>query len=208
MNGELKMNILGVFPIPVAVTELGRDFTDTELSFINSALKSTMPNSGNSISTDKHIVRNPEMKDLESFILDKLNIFLSETNPPKDNGPEIYITQSWLNFVKQNEHHHFHYHPNSFISGVFYIDAKLNNDKIWFTNPRMPAIQYPTDNWTIFNSEECFFAVNTGTLLLFPSYLMHQVKTKIENENRISLAFNTFLKGNLGSEEHLTELII
>jgi hypothetical protein len=41
-----------------------------------------------------------------------------------------YITQSWANYTKKNQYHHTHEHPNSFISGVLYINANEAHDKI------------------------------------------------------------------------------
>ena len=43
---------------------------------------------------------------------------------------------------------------------------------------------------------------------MFPSSTIHQVETKQGNNTRISLAFNTFYKGTLGSNGTLTELIL
>jgi hypothetical protein len=43
---------------------------------------------------------------------------------------------------------------------------------------------------------------------MFPSSTTHQVETKKGNNTRISLAFNTFYKGTIGSNKDLTELIL
>ena len=43
---------------------------------------------------------------------------------------------------------------------------------------------------------------------MFPSSTTHQVETKQGNNTRISLAFNTFYKGTIGSNFELTELIL
>jgi len=48
--------------------------------------------------------------------------------------------------------------------------------------------------------------IKTGMLILFPSSLTHGVEIKKDNEERISLAFNTYFKGTLGSAKSLTEL--
>ena len=41
-----------------------------------------------------------------------------------------------------------------------------------------------------------------------PSTTVHKVKTKKDSNERISLAFNTFIKGTLGHAKELTELKI
>jgi uncharacterized protein (TIGR02466 family) len=200
------MNISGIFPTPIGITELGRSFTDVELSFVSESLKNNKPNSGNLTSVDNYVLNKSEMKDLNSFCTDSLNNYLTEVNPPKEDGPSPYITQSWLNLTQNGGHHHVHSHNNSFISGVFYISADINADRIYFTNPITQHLTYPPKSWNMYNSGDWFFPVTTGILLLFPSTLLHRVDTKRTNGDRISLSFNTFLKGTLGSAEHSTEL--
>ena len=46
----------------------------------------------------------------------------------------------------------------------------------------------------------------TGDLIIFPSHLTHMVQTKQGDGTRISISFNTFLKGYIGSDESLTGL--
>ena len=60
----------------------------------------------------------------------------------------------------------------------------------------------------MWNSGSWFFPVETGDLFMFPSSTTHQVETKKGNNTRISLAFNTFYKGSVGSNDALTELIL
>ena len=50
--------------------------------------------------------------------------------------------------------------------------------------------------------------LETGQLVMFPSSTIHQVETKKGTNTRVSLAFNTFYKGIIGSNSNLTELII
>jgi hypothetical protein len=201
------VNVLGLFPTPVGISNLGRPFAKEELEFFNNTLNEIVPNSENSVSIDKHVLNNPAMLDIRAFITNSISAYLEQTNPPKGNS-SVYITQSWMNCVNYSESHPAHYHPNSFISGVLYIDAIKEFDKIFFTNPNMPSITYPVKHCTIFNSQEWFLPVATGDLLLFPSSLLHKVKTKLESNKRVSLAFNTFLKGSIGSVEELNELIL
>ena len=51
-----------------------------------------------------------------------------------------------------------------------------------------------------------WYPVETGKIVLFPSYLTHQVTSKKGNNTRISLSFNIFLKGSLGSNKELTHM--
>jgi hypothetical protein len=47
----------------------------------------------------------------------------------------------------------------------------------------------------------------TGDIILFPSSLTHMVETKEGTNTRISLAFNVFIKGTVGNNKNLTELL-
>jgi uncharacterized protein (TIGR02466 family) len=120
---------------------------------------------------------------------------------------KAYITQSWLNFTFEKQWHHKHSHPNSFLSGVYYIDADEENDKITFFQDGYKQIKLTPAEWNWWNSESWFFTVKTGNIVVFPSHLTHMVQQKEGNNVRCSLAFNTFLKGTIGVSEELTELL-
>ena len=96
------------------------------------------------------------------------------------------------------------------VSGVLYFDSDIKNDQIKFSNPKYvyQQIKPEIDKYNIWNSDTWWFPVKTGMLVMFPSSTRHQVETKQGNNTRISLAFNTFYKGSVGSNEGLTELIL
>jgi hypothetical protein len=54
------------------------------------------------------------------------------------------LTQSWLNYTKPGQFHHKHAHPNSFISGVLYMKAARQRDKIYFYKDGYKQISLPT----------------------------------------------------------------
>mgnify|MGYP003150075757 CR=1 FL=1 len=59
-----------------------------------------------------------------------------------------------------------------------------------------------------FNSAFWWFAVKTGQIMLFPSSLNHSVEAKQGNNTRVSLSFNVFIKGNIGSDDRLNTLAL
>jgi predicted 2-oxoglutarate/Fe(II)-dependent dioxygenase YbiX len=65
----------------------------------------------------------------------------------------------------------------------------------------------PTE-WNIYTAKSWWYSVSTGDVILFPSNLMHEVPPTTSGANRISVAFNVFLKGRLGDYDELTELKI
>ena len=47
-----------------------------------------------------------------------------------------------------------------------------------------------------------------GTLLLFPSHLLHKTEPNLSNKSRYCLAFNVFFKGSIGDDQGLNRLDI
>jgi uncharacterized protein (TIGR02466 family) len=197
------MNIHNLFPLPIGFFRLGRDLTPSELSFVMGQDK--YPNQGNVTSANRTILKNKEMTDIRDFIENSMLEYFKEVHDPKGDVA-LYVTQSWANYTDPGQYHHKHAHPNSFISGVFYPQADRSVDKIYFYKSGYERIKVTPQNWNHWNSESWWFEVGAGDLILFPSHLEHMVETKVGNETRVSIAFNTFLKGRIGVDESLTGL--
>ena len=200
--------INNLFPTPIYMNNMDRPFTKQELQFVEKQKNHCKNNSGNITSKDNYILNRKEFKNIKKFLDTTCKDYLNRIICPKNNI-ELYVTQSWLNYTEKNQYHHKHAHPNSVISGVLYFDCDKKNDKITFSNPiRYQQIQPEIDQYNIWNSETWWFPLETGELILFPSSLTHQVEIKKGNNTRISLAFNTFYKGTIGSNGKLTELTL
>ena len=190
---------------PTAVTFYKhKGITEKEIKFI--AKQETRGNTGNTTSIDNNILENREMKKLKQFIEKSLKEYFQNIYVPKNNV-EPYITQSWCNYTKEGQYHHKHAHPNSFISGVFYVQADKTKDKIYFYKEEYKQIKIPAKEYNLFNSESWWFETGTNDLVVFPSNLTHMVE-KVVGKERISLSFNTFLKGYIGEDTELTGLHI
>ena len=201
-------NIELLFPIPVMFNNIDRDFTKDELNFIrlHSTSDKTNRNVGNVTSNNNYILNEPEMVDLKKIITSFINDYVKRVYKPKFSA-KAFVTQSWLNYTKKGEFHHKHEHPNSFISGVLYIYTDSSKDKITFYRSGYKQLQLATDTFDIYNSDSWRFNVKTGGVVMFPSSLTHNVENVTANETRISLAFNSFIKGTLGDNRTLTEFV-
>jgi uncharacterized protein (TIGR02466 family) len=197
--------IHNLFPTPIGFYELNREFTKSESDFLlNQKSRSNM---GNTTSIDNYICRSSKLKKLKQFFDESLlHYFTTVYRPKYDVIPRI--TQSWVNYTKPGEYHHKHAHPNSFISGVFYIQSDAEKDKIYFYKDGYQQIKVPAADWNEWNSESWWFESVIGKLILFPSSLTHMVETVQTEQTRISLSFNTFLSGYIGDENDLTGLRI
>ena len=204
----MESNINGIFPTPVYISKLNRELTNKELSFIDKTKLDVYKNEGNTTSNDNYILNHKAFKELKTDLDLRVKDYFNKIISPANNITP-YITQSWLNYTEKNQYHHKHEHPNSFISGVFYINCNEEFDKIkFFKKFNYEIIKPQVKDWNIWNSESWWFPVKTGDIVLFPSSLTHMVESKEGDNTRISLAFNTFIKGTVGNNKSLTELIL
>ena len=202
--------IQNLFPTPIYMTNMDRPFTKQELQFVEKQKNHCTKNEGNIHTKDNYILNRKEFKNIKKFLDAACKDYLERIICPKNNI-ELYITQSWLNYTEENQYHHRHEHPNSVVSGVLYFDSNKDKDMIkFFSHIKYKQISPEIDDskYNIWNSDSWWFAVETGQLVLFPSSTTHQVDTKKGNNTRVSLAFNTFYKGAVGSNSSLTELIL
>jgi len=203
-----KPIIQSIFPTPIYTTKMDRGFTKQELQFVDNQKNKCTNNKGNINTKDNYILNRKEFKNIKKFLDKHCKDYLDTIICPKDNI-ELYITQSWLNYTEKDQYHHQHAHPNSVVSGVLYFDSDKEKDKILFSsNKGYQQIKPEIKDFNLWNSETWFFPVETGNLFMFPSSTTHQVETKKGNNTRISLAFNTFYKGTIGSSVGLSELIL
>lgn len=194
------MNIENLFPTPIGFFKYEGSFDKDFL--VNQPQR---PNNGNTSSENRYLLKHKNMLDLCHFIEKSLHEYFMATYCPK-NDVHLKLTQSWLNWTKPNQYHHKHAHPNSLISGCFYVNANKQTDKIFFYKDGYERIKMPPVDWNMYNSESWWFPVGTGDLILFPSSLTHMVQAVEGDDTRISLAFNTFPIGDIGDEDSLTAL--
>ena len=81
------------------------------------------------------------------------------------------------------------------MSGVFYINT-VKDDKFILVDSQPKFCleiesEYSTDRWNL--------PVKHGQLILFPSFLYHEVEKNNDKETRVSLSFNTFIKGDINN---------
>ena len=119
------------------------------------------------------------------------------------------ITQCWLNSAEYGQSHHKHLHPNSFLSGIFYVNDSDSNtiffgDNSW--NHRKDIIKItPMENpdLEIIHEESSV----KGKLIVFPSNILHSVLPSCSFSNtRYTLSFNTFPSGKIGNMSFLAGL--
>jgi len=203
----IEPTINGIFPTPIYISKLNRELTPLELKFVDKSKKDFYKNDGNITSNNNYILNEKPFANIKKELDLRVKDYFEKVISPVNNITP-YITQSWLNYTETNQYHHKHAHPNSLVSGVFYINCHEEHDKIKFFNDNYKTIKLEVKDYNIWNSESWWFPVKTGDVILFPSSLTHMVETKQGDNTRISLAFNVFIKGTVGNNKNLTELIL
>lgn len=136
--------------------------------------------------------QNPVFKDLFEIFRLKVNEYIDTMNW------NIYaeIDNVWINVNYKNNSNRSHVHPNSILSGVFYINVPENSGSIFFENPsktlfktNLPFGSKNRDD-PILNSEIRYDSIQKR-LLIFPGFVPHFVDINNSNYERISIAFNT-----------------
>jgi len=201
------MPVHELFPEPVYFSRLERVLTKKELGTINKYKEKAYKNHGNLTSLDKYVLENKALEDLKKDLNKEVINYFNEV-VCTSNSIIPYITQSWINYTEVNQFHHLHSHGNSYVSGVFYIAANQEVDTIRFDKRSSSEIILEVLKYNIFNSNGWIRPVQTGDVLLFPSSLLHQVEPKKGMNTRISLSFNVFIKGKIGNNKGLTELVL
>jgi uncharacterized protein (TIGR02466 family) len=206
------MEVMTIFPTTIGKFKLDRNISDDEMSVAYEEEKESELNIGdNSTGKNSYILESPKLKNLKEFLEKSLNEFFYTLHGEYDDSVSLYITQSWFNYTKQNQSHHTHTHYNSIIAGVFYFNADINSDSInIYTKNFLQGdhINIPPKKVNVYNRECVILPAETGTLYLFNSKIPHDVSPTKNNDTRISLAFNSFVRGRIGIAKNKTELIL
>jgi uncharacterized protein (TIGR02466 family) len=152
-------------------------------------------------SVDFFVLETEEFKKLKKYIQNKLNEYCEKV---LGTSTVLDITQSWINVSEENGQHKQHRHPNSVVSGVFYLYLESEMPQITFVNPNKNNYQFETNVITDQCTDEFTLKCESGDLVLFLSSVDHYVPQNKISKKRISLSFNTFPKNSFGKKENLT----
>lgn len=134
----------------------------------------------------------PEFADLAEVIIEAGEAAM-KSMAAAHNG--LAITGCWANINPPEARHRAHTHPNNYLSGVYYVRAPQGGNHISVTDPRVQrAVMQPRfKKNTPLNASVINLEVADGTMILFPSWLQHDVRRNASNEERVTIAFNLML---------------
>ena len=135
--------------------------------------------------------RDPAFADLAKLLTRHAARFARDCAFDLDRKPRL--DSLWANLLKSGGHHSGHIHPNSLISGTFYVEAPTGSGAIRFEDPRLPLMmaappraQDAPDELRPFVSVE----PRPGLLLMWESWLRHEVLPGTGRGERLSISFN------------------
>jgi uncharacterized protein (TIGR02466 family) len=99
----------------------------------------------------------------------------------------------WVNLLKSGGHHSGHIHPHSLISGTLYVEVPKASGSIRFEDPRLPLMMAaPPRRQDASEELQPFVTVEPrpGLLLMWESWLRHEVLPGTGRGERLSISFN------------------
>jgi uncharacterized protein (TIGR02466 family) len=110
-----------------------------------------------------------------------------------DLGRKPKLDSLWVNLLKGGGHHSGHVHPNSIISGTFYVAVPAGSGPIRFEDPRLPLMMSaPPRDKNAPEELQSFVSIEPrpGLLLMWESWLRHEVLPGAGKGERLSISFN------------------
>ena len=99
----------------------------------------------------------------------------------------------WVNLLKPGGHHAAHIHPHSILSGTLYVEVPKGSGPIRFEDPRLPMMMAaPVRGDDAPEELRPFVTVEPkpGLLLIWESWLRHEVLAGSARTDRLSISFN------------------
>ena len=136
--------------------------------------------------------RSPFFEELKHLLDLHVKTFVEELDFDLE-GRNLKLEDLWINILPEGGNHSAHIHPNSVVSGTTYISMPSGSSAIKFEDPRHSMMMAAPSR--IKDAKEYlkpFIYVNpsVGDVLLWESWLRHEVPANNSSEERISISFN------------------
>lgn len=109
------------------------------------------------------------------------------------DGKKLKLNALWINILPEGGIHTSHLHPHSVISGTTYVAMPKGASAIKFEDPRHAMMMAaPMRNADARDEMRSFIYVEpeVGDVLLWESWLKHEVPMNMAEDDRISVSFN------------------
>jgi uncharacterized protein (TIGR02466 family) len=128
--------------------------------------------------------RDPAFADLAKLLTRHAADFARECAFELPRKPQL--DSLWANLLKSSGQHSGHIHPHSIISGTFYVEVPAGSGAIRFEDPRLPLMMAAPPRAGSFVTVQ----PRPGLLLMWESWLRHEVLSGTGRGERLSISFN------------------
>jgi uncharacterized protein (TIGR02466 family) len=105
-------------------------------------------------------------------------------------GRSLTMTDCWVNIMRQHVAHGLHLHPLSTISGTYYVQTPQSSPGLKLEDPRLDRFMARPPRQPGRGAAWITLPANEGSVLLFESWLRHEVPIHRGRRPRISISFN------------------
>ena len=136
--------------------------------------------------------RSPVFKDLKKVLNKHVAAFAQDLEFDLD-GRKLKLEDLWINILPQGGTHASHIHPHSVISGTTYVAMPDGASALKLEDPRSARMMAAPARLKDAREELKTFvyvAPKVGDVLLWESWLRHEVPPNSAEEERISVSFN------------------
>ena len=108
-------------------------------------------------------------------------------------GRRLVMTDCWVNIMPFHAAHSLHLHPNSVVSGTYYVVTPRGCAGLKFEDPRLSRLMAAPPRRSDArpaNQSYVTYPARAGELILFESWLRHEVVANPVRSERISISFN------------------
>ena len=107
-------------------------------------------------------------------------------------GRKLAMTDCWVNVMPRLCAHSFHLHPQAVISGTYYVKTPRGCPGLKFEDPRQPRLMAAPARRGAEPEQQAHvtYPASAGRVLLFESWLRHEVPASLAREDRVSISFN------------------
>jgi uncharacterized protein (TIGR02466 family) len=134
----------------------------------------------------------PTFKALEAKLERHVKAFARAVEWDLD-GRELTMTDCWINIMPRHVVHGLHLHPQSTLSGTYYVHVPAGAPGIKFEDPRLDRFMAAPPRKSTAKRESRpwgTFPAAPGQLVLFESWLRHEVVPNRIDAERVSVSFN------------------
>lgn len=113
------------------------------------------------------------------------------------SGRRIALDSLWVNVLEPGGGHSAHIHPHAVVSGTYYVRVPRGAGALKLEDPRLPLMMAAPPRHaraSLENRSFVYVAPKAGLLLLWESWLRHEVVAGTAKTQRISVSFNYGLR--------------